>query len=153
MTGTQSRYIYAQKNMYTVKDVLLCSQQSWPQRSLFLQKWLHCLVLPKSDCEAVTFDKREKNIWNISLPLKKQCIDVQYFLFQHQHNHRVSKCSAWVCSRCGIFPLSCSLICRLWFQCRVLQSLSRNIIWCVVWIISSKPPGSRVIHIELLLDV
>lgn len=61
--------------------------------------------------------------------------------------------SALVCHRRGIFLLRCSLIWRLWFQCRVLWSLSSRIIRYVAWIIGTKPPGSREVHIELLLDV
>lgn len=65
----------------------------------------------------------------------------------------LTQCSALVWRRCGILPLSCSLICRLWFQCRELRSLSSRIIRYVVWIISSKPPGSAVVDVELLLDI
>lgn len=41
------------------------SQQSWPHWSLFLHKWLHCL-LPGSDCEEPVFQwgKKDNGSWN-----------------------------------------------------------------------------------------
>lgn len=108
----------------------LNAQQSWPQRSLFLQKWLHSLVLP--NLIAKTKKTSEILIW-------------EEILRSGSTKSWVTKCSALVCSRC--FPLRCSLICR-----RQL-SLSIMIMRYTAWIINCKPPGSRVVHVELLLDV
>lgn len=79
--------------------------------------------------------RRTQNIININLQ--------QWCRLQSSFS---KSCSALVWSRWSIF-FCCSLISRLFGS--LCSAIRKN----VVWIISFKLPGSRVVHVKLLLDV